>query len=127
MPTIIAAVAREQSKPLTPEQLQLDDLRPGGARVRMVATGICHTDAIVRDGVYPTPPARRARARGSRHLRSGRRGRDRGPAGRSCRALGHLLRRMPGRALAYCENLFAQDFGGRRPDGPTALLRMRVK
>ena len=98
MPTITAAVAREQGKPLTPEQLQLDDLRPGEARVRMVATGICHTDAIVRDGVYPTPPARRAGARGSRHLRSGRRGRDRGPARRSCRALGHLLRRMPGRA-----------------------------
>lgn len=78
MPTITAAVAREQGKPLTPEQLQLDDLRPGEARVRMVATGICHTDAIVRDGVHPTPPARRARARGSRHLRSGRRGRDRG-------------------------------------------------
>lgn len=56
MPTITAAVAREQGKPLTPEQLQLDDLRPGEARVRMVATGICHTDAIVRDGVHPTPP-----------------------------------------------------------------------
>ena len=55
MPTITAAVAREQGKPLTPEQLQLDDLRPGEARVRMVATGICHTDAIVRDGVHPTP------------------------------------------------------------------------
>ena len=23
--------------------------------------------------------------------------------------------------MAYCENLFAQDFGGRRPDGSTAL------
>jgi Zn-dependent alcohol dehydrogenase len=32
MPTITAAVAREQGKPLTLEQLQLDDLRPGEAR-----------------------------------------------------------------------------------------------
>src|SRR6266566_885236 len=55
MPTITAAVAREQGKPLTLEQLELDDIRPDEARVRMVATGICHTDAIVRDGVYPTP------------------------------------------------------------------------
>ena len=41
MPTITAAVAREQGKPLTLEQLQLDDSRPDKARGRMVATGIC--------------------------------------------------------------------------------------
>jgi aryl-alcohol dehydrogenase len=52
---ITAAVAREQGRPLAVEQLHLDDIRPDEARVRMVATGICHTDAIVRDGVYPTP------------------------------------------------------------------------
>ena len=45
MPTITAAVAREQGKPLTLEQLELDDIRLDEARVRMVATGICHTDA----------------------------------------------------------------------------------
>lgn len=58
MQTITAAVASEQAKPLTLEQLQLDDLRPREAQVRMVATGICHTDAILRDGVYTTslPP-----------------------------------------------------------------------
>jgi aryl-alcohol dehydrogenase len=55
MPTITVAVASEQAKPLTLEQLQLDDLRSGEAQVWMVATGICHTDAIVRDGVYTTP------------------------------------------------------------------------
>ena len=55
MPTITAAVAREQGKPLTLEQLQLDDFRPDKARGRMVATGICHTDAIVGHGVYPPP------------------------------------------------------------------------
>ena len=52
MPTMTAAVTREQGKPLTLEQVELDDIRPDEARVRMVATGICHTDAIVRDGVY---------------------------------------------------------------------------
>ena len=55
MPTIAAAVAREQGKPLTLEQLQLDDFRPDKALGRMVATGIYHTDAIVGHGVYPPP------------------------------------------------------------------------
>lgn len=41
--------------PLTIQELQLDDIRPGEVRVRMVASGVCHTDAIVRDGIYPTP------------------------------------------------------------------------
>ena len=53
--TVTAAVARTTGEPLTIEQLQLDGLRSNEVRVRMVATGICHTDAIVRDGIYPTP------------------------------------------------------------------------
>jgi aryl-alcohol dehydrogenase len=47
---ITAAVARTQGAPLTIEELELDDLRHGEVRVRMVAVGVCHTDAIVRDG-----------------------------------------------------------------------------
>src|SRR5690606_20988865 len=56
MTTMIkAAVAREHNKPMEIEELELDDLRPNEVRVRLVATGICHTDAIARDGVYPVP------------------------------------------------------------------------
>ena len=32
-----------------------DDLRPGEALVQIVASGICHTDALVRDGDFPFP------------------------------------------------------------------------
>ena len=52
---VTAAVVREQDAPFTIEELELDALRHNEVRVRLVATGICHTDAIVRDGVYPTP------------------------------------------------------------------------
>jgi aryl-alcohol dehydrogenase len=52
---VTAAVAREPKQPLTIEELQLDELRPGEVLVKMVASGVCHTDAIVRDQVYPTP------------------------------------------------------------------------
>ena len=53
--TIKAAVARNTGAPLTVETLELDELKDNEVRVEMVATGICHTDAIVRDGIYPTP------------------------------------------------------------------------
>src|SRR5688572_11062283 len=52
---VTAAVARVPQQPLTIEALELDDLRPNEVLVRMVASGVCHTDAIVRDQVYPTP------------------------------------------------------------------------
>ena len=55
MTTVTAAVVREQRAPLTLEQLELDEIRDDEVRVRMVATGICHTDAVVRDGLAPTP------------------------------------------------------------------------
>lgn len=35
------------------DNLELDDLRPDEVRVRFVASGVCHTDAAMRDGVYP--------------------------------------------------------------------------
>ena len=55
MTTITAAVAREHHAPLSLEELELDQIRDNEVRVRMVATGICHTDAVIRDGLAPTP------------------------------------------------------------------------
>ena len=124
MPTITAAVAREQGKPLTLEQLQLDDLRSGEARVRMVATGICHTDAIVRDGVYPTPLPAVLGHEGAGIVEAvGADVTGVRPGNHvvlSAAYCANCLECQAGR-MAYCENLFAQDFGGRRSDGTTAL------
>ena len=50
-----AAVAFEKEQPLVMTELDLDEPRPGEVRVKMVASGVCHTDAIVRDQWYPTP------------------------------------------------------------------------
>ena len=52
---IKAAIVRGQGQPFELASLQLDALRPDEVRVRLVATGVCHTDAIVRHQVYPTP------------------------------------------------------------------------
>jgi len=50
---VTAAVAREAGEPLSIEELELADLEPDEVRVRMVATGICHTDSTARKGAYP--------------------------------------------------------------------------
>lgn len=52
---ITAAVAEETGAPLQIETLELDPPGPGEVRVRLVATGVCHTDAITRDGHLPLP------------------------------------------------------------------------
>lgn len=52
---IKAAVCRTPRAPLTIETLDLEDPRDTEIRVRVVATGVCHTDMVVRDGLLPTP------------------------------------------------------------------------
>jgi aryl-alcohol dehydrogenase len=121
---ITAAVARAHGEPFTIEQLELDDLRDNEVRVRLVATGICHTDAIVRDGMYPTPLPAVLGHEGAGVVEA---------IGASVTSVvpgdhvvlaaaycGHCKRCRNGE-MAYCENLFAADFGGRRVDGSSAL------
>jgi aryl-alcohol dehydrogenase len=124
--TITAAVAREPKADLVIEELELDDIRPGEVRVRLVATGVCHTDAIVRDQVYPTPLPAVLGHEGAGIVEA---------VGDSVTTVqpgdhvllaaaycGHCARCRAGQ-MAYCENLFAADFGGRRSDGSSALSK----
>jgi aryl-alcohol dehydrogenase len=123
--TITAAVARTRMAPLSIETLHLDDIRPNEARVRLVATGICHTDAIVRDGIYPTPLPAVLGHEGAGVVE------EVGEAVRSVRRGDHVVMsaayctyctQCRSGNVAYCENLFAEDFGGRRTsDGTTSL------
>lgn len=121
---ITAALAREAGKSLEIVELELDDLRPDEVRVRMVATGVCHTDALVRDQALPTPlpvvlgheGAGIVDAVGSAvttvapgdHVVLGFNSCGRCAACRS----GHP---------AYCETFPAHNFGGTRTDGTTSL------
>jgi aryl-alcohol dehydrogenase len=52
---IKAAVAREKSQPFTIEELELDTPRSDEVLVRIIATGLCHTDLSVRDQYFPLP------------------------------------------------------------------------
>lgn len=50
-----AAVAIAPETDLEIKDLELDDPRPNEVQVKMVASGVCHTDAIIRDQWYPVP------------------------------------------------------------------------
>jgi aryl-alcohol dehydrogenase len=123
--SVTAAVARNHRSPLSIETLELDTIRPNEARVRMLVTGVCHTDAIVRDGVFPTPLPVVLGHEGAGIVE------EVGTAVRSIKVGDHVILsaayctycdRCRSGDVAYCENLFAEDFGGRRTiDGTTSL------
>jgi len=48
-----AAVAREAGKPLEIEEVEVEGPREGEVLVRVVATGVCHTDAYTLSGADP--------------------------------------------------------------------------
>jgi aryl-alcohol dehydrogenase len=50
-----AAICRGNTEPFSIEAVMLDALRPDELRIRMVASGICHTDLAVRDQQLPVP------------------------------------------------------------------------
>jgi aryl-alcohol dehydrogenase len=52
---ITAPVVESRGAPFDLRELRLDDPRPDEVLVRVVATGLCHTDISVRDGVTPFP------------------------------------------------------------------------
>jgi len=53
--TVQVAVLREAGAPLQIESATLGAPSPTEVRVRVVATGVCHTDMVVRDQLFPTP------------------------------------------------------------------------
>ncbi|MGB3134386.1 MAG: alcohol dehydrogenase catalytic domain-containing protein, partial [Candidatus Macondimonas sp.] len=48
-----AAIAWEAGKPLSIEEVEVADPQAGEVRVRIVATGVCHTDAFTLSGADP--------------------------------------------------------------------------
>jgi S-(hydroxymethyl)glutathione dehydrogenase / alcohol dehydrogenase len=53
--TVRAAVAERSGEALRIEELELDGPREGEIRVRMLASGVCHSDLHVRDGEWERP------------------------------------------------------------------------
>ncbi|MDH6532573.1 acyl-CoA reductase-like NAD-dependent aldehyde dehydrogenase/Zn-dependent alcohol dehydrogenase [Aurantimicrobium minutum] len=121
---ITAAVTPAKSAPFVLETLELDDLRDDEVLVQMVASGVCHTDANVREQYLPTPLPAVLGHEGSGVVKAI------GSAVRSVKIGDHVLlsvnscgsceQCLKGNS-AYCLELFSRNFGGSRPDGTTSL------
>lgn len=125
MTTVTAAVVREPKGDFTIEELELDDLRPNEVRVRVVAVGACHTDVAMRDAVFPIPMPVVLGHEGAGVVEAVGSNVTKVSVGdhvvMSAAYCGHCLQCLTGH-MAYCENGFAEDFGGRRTlDGTSSL------
>ena len=55
MTAVRAAVTRTTGSPASIERLELAEPRAGEVRVRILGSGVCHSDLHVRDGEWPRP------------------------------------------------------------------------
>jgi aryl-alcohol dehydrogenase len=123
---IEAAVTRAKSAPMSLETIELESPRTDEILVKLVATGICHTDIAMRDQAYPVPQpivlghegAGIVAAVGSavRKVKLG----DRvvmtfNSCGRCVSCKDH--------APTYCYEFFGYNFAGGRPDGSSPLSK----
>lgn len=121
---IRAAVARTPGAPMSIEALDLDDPRAGEILVRVVATGVCHTDLVVRDGMLPTPQPVVLGHEGAGIVESVGAGVTKVVPGdhvvMSFNSCGACPSCVDG-AETYCYEFFAYNFQAARSDGSTAL------
>ena len=123
---IKAAVVREKSQPFTIEELELESPRADEVVVRIVATGLCHTDLVVRDQYYPVAlPVVLGHEGAGIVAQVGDRVTKVKPGDRvvlSYLSCGHCVNCKKG-DLAYCHQTFACNLGGTRLDGSTTLCK----
>ncbi len=123
MKEITGAVVRQKGGPFEVEKLTLDDCRPEEVLVKVVATGMCHTDMVARDQLYDVPLPIVLGHEGAGTVEA---------IGSSVKKVavgdhvvltymwcGHCKPCLRG-DLTYCENFYPLNFGGAREDGSTA-------
>lgn len=121
----LAAVSREGAPAPTLETLDLEDPRPGEVLVRIVATGVCHTDLRVHAGMGPGTP--RPIVLGHEgagiveRLGDGVKSLAVGDhvvlSGASCGSCPSCRQNSP----IHCVEMMPRNFGGSRMDGSSAL------
>ncbi|OGM49495.1 alcohol dehydrogenase [Aspergillus bombycis] len=117
---VVSAVGNEPR--LSP--VILDTLRDDELLVEMHATGICHTDVACMEGKLPTGfPCVLGHEGAGVVLRTGKGVKDVSEGDKVilsynfCTGCQQCLCGQP----AYCDNLVAQNFGGKRPDGSRTI------
>ncbi|MBV1697249.1 MAG: NAD(P)-dependent alcohol dehydrogenase [Hyphomicrobiales bacterium] len=121
---VTAAVVRQKGGPFVIEKLRLEEPRADEVLVRIVATGMCHTDMVVRDQVYPVPQPIVLGHEGAGVVEKV------GPSVVKVRPGDHVVltfmscgrcRMCAQGRPANCENFNAHNFSGARADGTGSL------
>ena len=123
---IEAAIAYPESERFMLAPVELEEPRENEVMVRLVATGICHTDLKVlhSGGLAPRPIVLGHEGAGIVEKIGGtvskvKPGDHVVMSINSCGNCANCRQRQP----SYCEELYPLNFGGSRPDGTTALSR----
>ncbi|MDR5733915.1 NAD(P)-dependent alcohol dehydrogenase [Caballeronia sp. LZ025] len=121
---ITAAIARDIKAPLSIESFELEDPRDDEILVKLVATGICHTDAAMRDRQFPVPHPLVLGHEGAgivervgANVRKVQVGDHVIMHYDSCGACPSCIEHAP----AYCHHFFKFNFSGLRGDGTATL------
>lgn len=121
---IRAAVVREKGKQFSIEEMDLDEPRDDEVLVRIVGAGICHTDMVARDQLYPVPHPLVCGHEGAGVVERVGAGVTKVKPGDhvvlsyvSCGTCANCRRGKP----QYCFDLYQLNFGGARPDGSTTV------
>jgi aryl-alcohol dehydrogenase len=119
-----AAITQSKGAPFELREVDIEEPRSNDVLIRIVASGICHTDLIVRDQWYPPElPAVLGHEGAGVVERVGPEVTLVEPGDKVvisfafCRQCRHCL---SGR-VAYCDNFIPRNFGGRRADGSTPI------
>lgn len=123
---ITAAVLRSRSGLFDLETVDIEAPRAGEVRVRVVATGVCHTDMVMRDQDLPTPQPVVLGHEGAGIVEQVGPGVTKVAPGdcvvmtfNSCGACSSCQDHAP----TYCHEFFPRNFMGVRPDGSSGLSR----
>lgn len=121
---ITVAVVRAKEQPFTIERARLRGPRSDEVLVRVLATGLCHTDLIVRDQFYPVPLPAVLGHEGAGIIEAV------GPEVKGLKVGDHVVlaygvcghcRQCSSGHGAYCEDFYGQNFGGSGVDGSNAI------
>jgi aryl-alcohol dehydrogenase len=123
---ILAAIARNRGARLSIESIEIETPRPDEILVKIAATGVCHTDIVVRDGMLPTPMPVVLGHEGAGVVERV------GSAITKVKPGDHVVMtfnscgRCPScqeHATTYCHEFFARNFFASRADGSSALSK----
>ncbi|CUX68753.1 NAD(P)-dependent alcohol dehydrogenase (plasmid) [Agrobacterium tumefaciens] len=119
-----AAVSRAKSQPLILECIGIDEPRSDEILVRIVASGVCHTDMVVRDQGYDVPQPLVLGHEGSgvvEKVGADVKGLQAGDhVALSYAYCGKCEKCLSGTPF-YCVDFFGRNFRGTRPDGSCPL------